>query len=99
MLELRSCCEHCNTHLPAESKNARICSFECTFCTQCVENVLDSICPNCGGDFQPRPIRPTTNLKNNICLAAFPAASQSLHRPVDLASHKALVAKVRLLHP
>ena len=49
MLQLRPNCECCNKDLPAESTEARICSFECTFCVSCVESVLGGQCPNCGG--------------------------------------------------
>lgn len=62
MLELRPSCEHCDTALPPDSNDARICSFECTFCRQCVETVLHHVCPNCGGNFCPRPIRPQAKL-------------------------------------
>jgi hypothetical protein len=65
MLELRPTCEHCNTALPPDSTAARICSFECTFCATCVEQVYAGICPNCGGNFVPRPIRPAGKLANN----------------------------------
>ena len=57
MLELRPPCENCNVSLPPDSKEAMICTFECTFCKDCVE-LLSEVCPNCGGGFQPRPIRP-----------------------------------------
>ena len=56
MLELRPTCEHCNKALPPNSLEARICSYECTFCATCVESVLGNVCPNCGGGFVPRPI-------------------------------------------
>jgi hypothetical protein len=58
MLELRPTCEHCNKALPPASLEARICSYECTFCADCVEDVLRNVCPNCGGGFVPRPLRP-----------------------------------------
>ena len=58
MLELRPNCECCDRDLPPDSPEARICSFECTFCAECVEARLGGVCPNCGGDFTPRPIRP-----------------------------------------
>jgi len=58
MLKLKLACEHCSQPLPPESAEAMICSFECTFCKNCVEGPLNSICPNCGGEFQRRPIRP-----------------------------------------
>ena len=65
MLQLRPNCECCDKDLPPESNEARICSFECTFCTSCVEDVLGGLCPNCGGEFVPRPRRPAGKLVNN----------------------------------
>jgi hypothetical protein len=62
MLELRPNCECCDGDLPPESADARICSFECTFCAACAEGVLKGICPNCGGNFSVRPIRPAAKL-------------------------------------
>ena len=58
MLELKPVCEHCAKELPPNATDAMICSFECTFCKDCVEQVLHNICPNCGGNFAVRPIRP-----------------------------------------
>ncbi len=58
MLELRPNCEMCDKDLPPEATDARICSYECTFCANCVDNVMHNVCPNCAGDFVPRPIRP-----------------------------------------
>jgi hypothetical protein len=58
MLALRPNCESCDADLPPDAPNARICSYECTFCVECVENVLRNVCPNCGGNLVPRPIRP-----------------------------------------
>ncbi len=58
MLALRPNCELCDVDLPPDASNARICSYECTFCADCVENVLRNVCPNCGGGLVPRPIRP-----------------------------------------
>ena len=58
MLELRPDCEHCGRDLAPGSGDARICTFECTFCADCVEGPLAGICPNCGGNFETRPIRP-----------------------------------------
>jgi hypothetical protein len=65
MLELRPNCECCDGDLPPESKDARICSFECTFCSDCCERHLQGICPNCGGELVARPIRPAPKLLNN----------------------------------
>ncbi len=55
-LEMRSRCEKCSKPLVADSDNARICSYECTFCATCGE-AMDGRCPNCGGELQPRPKR------------------------------------------
>jgi uncharacterized protein len=57
MLEMKTTCERCNTGLPPDSADARICSYECTFCAECVEGPLDGVCPNCGGNFSQRPTR------------------------------------------
>jgi len=65
MLELRPNCECCNKDLPPDSDEALICSFECTFCVECAENTLNNLCPNCGGHFVSRPIRPADLLKEN----------------------------------
>ncbi|MDX8527082.1 DUF1272 domain-containing protein [Mesorhizobium sp. MSK_1335] len=62
MLELRPNCECCDKDLPPEATDALICTFECTFCADCVDNVLGGVCPNCGGNFSPRPIRPAAKL-------------------------------------
>jgi hypothetical protein len=58
MLALRPNCEVCDADLPPDAQNAMICSYECTFCADCVANVLHNVCPNCGGDLVRRPIRP-----------------------------------------
>jgi hypothetical protein len=62
MLEIRLNCENCNKILEPHSIEAMICSFECTFCFSCVNEVLKNICPNCGGGFEKRPIRPKEKL-------------------------------------
>lgn len=99
MLELRPSCEHCNTALPPASTEARICSFECTFCANCAEGLLQNVCPNCGGGFQPRPIRPARVWVGTAGLASRPASTTVKHRPVDLAAHAALVAAQQGLPP
>ena len=87
MLQLRPTCEHCNKALPPASTEAMICSFECTFCAGCVHAVLGKVCPNCGGGFTPRPIRPTRNWKGDNFLGHHPASTAVRHRPVDVAAH------------
>ncbi|WP_439817400.1 DUF1272 domain-containing protein [Zavarzinia sp. CC-PAN008] len=74
MLALRPNCECCDRDLPPQSPDARICTFECTFCAACAEQVLGGTCPNCGGNLVPRPIRPTA------LLARHPPQATRVHR-------------------
>ena len=75
MLDLRPNCECCDRDLPPESPDACICTFECTFCAACVETKLESRCPNCGGNFVARPIRPAALLEK------FPASTERVFKP------------------
>jgi hypothetical protein len=99
MLELRPTCEHCNKPLPPHAADARICSYECTFCADCVEKVLANVCPNCGGGFAPRPIRPARNWNGDNYLGKDAASTLIKHRPVDAAAHAAFAAKLRGIPP
>ena len=72
MLELRPNCECCNRDLPPDAQDALICSFECTFCGDCADTKLGGRCLNCGGEFQPRPVRPSGKLEK------FPASSKRI---------------------
>lgn len=76
MLALRPNCECCDRDLPPSSVEARICSYECTFCADCVETVLSNVCPNCGGGFAPRPIRPATERRKGVFLGRQPASTE-----------------------
>ena len=98
MLELRPTCENCNKPLPPESLEARICSFECTFCASCVEG-LGNVCPNCGGGFVARPIRPSKNWKGDNYLGTYPAGAKVKHRPVDAATHAVFSAAIKRVPP
>lgn len=99
MLELRPSCENCAKPLPPDSTDARICSFECTFCASCVEGVLADVCPNCGGGFAPRPVRPVQNWKGDNYLGAYPASTKGRHRPVDAAAHARFAESLTRLAP
>src|SRR5579862_1646630 len=99
MLELRPTCENCGASLPPDSMEAMICSFECTFCRSCVKNILDNVCPNCGGGFCPRPIRPKDNWKGGDYLGNYPASTTVRHRPVDLHPHKQFAAAIKSIPP
>jgi len=99
MLELRPTCEHCNAALPPDSADAMICSFECTFCRDCAIGVLGNVCPNCGGGFAPRPVRPRIDRRNGNFLGRHPAGTRVVHRPVDLDAHRVLAAAVGAIPP
>ena len=99
MLELKPSCEHCNKPLPPASTEARICSYECTFCADCVDDVLGNVCPNCAGGFTPRPVRPTTNWKGDNFLGKDPASTTVKHRPVNPATHVKFSADIKRIPP
>ena len=75
-LELRPNCEYCDKDLPPDAPDARICTFECTFCADCVERRLSNVCPNCGGGFAARPIRPAREWRHGLSLAKRPASTK-----------------------
>ena len=75
-LALRPNCEFCDRDLPPASTQARICTYECTFCADCVETRLHNVCPNCGGGFAPRPIRPAREWRPGLSLEQRPASTR-----------------------
>ena len=85
MLELRPSCELCGTALAATSDDARVCSYECTFCADCATWQLHGICPNCGGELVARPRRPAGQLDRN------PPRADHVRRDHDVAAHQAKV--------
>ena len=93
MLEIRPSCENCKTVLTPNSESAMICSFECTFCKSCVEEILHNVCPNCGGGFVPRPIRP------KALLDKFPASKKEVYKPIDQSKFKFLRTEKIDVHP
>jgi uncharacterized protein len=99
MLELRPSCENCNKALPPDSLEARICSYECTFCAHCMEHVLHNVCRNCGGGFTPRPIRPAHNWKGGNFLAGDPASTRVKHQPVDALAHAVFAREIEMIYP
>jgi uncharacterized protein len=99
MLQLRPNCEWCDKDLPPAAADARICSFECTFCAQCVETVLFNVCPNCGGGFVPRPVRPAREWRAGVCLDKRPAAAQRVHLKWPREEVAAFVRRVRDIDP
>jgi hypothetical protein len=93
MLEIRPICENCGKDLPYNSTEAMVCSFECTFCQSCVENVLHNVCPNCGGGLEKRPVRPKDKL------VKYPAKQEKYHQPVDINTFQTLLQKNRHIDP
>jgi len=98
-LELRPNCEYCDTDLPPDSLEARICTFECTFCAACVEEHLLDVCPNCGGGFAPRPIRPRHEWRPGLSLGTRPASTERRHLSYDHEEIAALSARLRAVPP
>ncbi|MBK8450108.1 MAG: DUF1272 domain-containing protein [Saprospiraceae bacterium] len=93
MLEIRPICENCGKDLANESKFAMICSFECTFCSDCVANILFNVCPNCGGGFEKRPHRPKE------ALLKYPQNPERYFRPINLNKFKITFLKNNNIDP
>ncbi|MGE0847525.1 MAG: DUF1272 domain-containing protein [Flavobacteriaceae bacterium] len=98
-LELRPNCEYCDRDLPPEAPDARICSYECTFCADCVETVLHDVCPNCGGGFVPRPIRPASEWRTGVCRTNQKPSATRVHRKRSDAEIAELSARLRDVPP
>jgi uncharacterized protein len=75
MLLMKPSCECCDVDLPPDSPSARICSFECTWCAECVARCLDGACPNCGGQLTTRPARAAVHLERH------PASTERVYQP------------------
>ena len=96
-LTLRPNCEWCDKDLPPCAADARICSYECTFCADCVETRLRNVCPNCGGGFVPRPIRPAREWRTGVSLAKQPPSDKRVrlkYTEEDIAAHVDRLAAV-----
>ena len=98
-LELRPNCEYCDLDLPASSMAARICSYECTFCADCVDGVLGNVCPNCGGGFTARPVRPASEWRPGLSLAKRPPSTRRVHCSYSLDDITAITDRVRHIAP
>jgi hypothetical protein len=96
-LQLRPNCEYCDRDLRPNSMDARICSYECTFCADCAENELHNVCPNCGGGFVPRPIRPAREWRPGLSVAKRPPSDKQVHLSYsldDIAEHSARIRDI-----
>lgn len=99
MLELRPNCELCDRDLPPDSAEARICTYECTYCTDCAERELQNVCPNCGGNLVPRPIRPAHAWRPGTGLAHDPASDKRRHSKWTAEERRALSARLKDVPP
>ena len=99
MLELRPNCELCDKDLAPDAVDARLCSYECTFCAVCVETVLHDVCPNCGGSFQRRPIRPKDAWREGTGLANDAPSERRRHTPYTREQIGAFVENLRNVPP
>ncbi len=99
MLELRPNCELCDKDLAPDAADARICSYECTFCADCVERVLQNVCPNCGGGFVPRPIRPKQAWREGTGLVNDPPGTRRRHAAYTLDETGAFAESLRDIDP
>ena len=98
-LQLRPNCEYCDKDLPPHSTEALICSYECTFCATCASEKLDNVCPNCGGGFTPRPIRPAQEWRPGISVAKHPPSDKSVHLKYSLEVVSAHSKRIRDVPP
>jgi hypothetical protein len=98
-LELRPNCEYCDKDLPPSSPEARICSYECTFCADCVAHKLYNVCPNCGGAFVARPIRPAREWRPGLSLTKRPPSQRRRTLSYTLAEVAAFAERLRVLAP
>ena len=99
VLALRPNCELCDTDLPPHAENARICSYECTFCSTCVDTVLHDVCPNCAGGFVPRPIRPATEWRPGLSVAKRPPSTTRRSLSFNLEEISAHSMRIREIPP
>lgn len=93
MLAIRTNCENCNKELPIDSIEAMICTFECTFCKDCVDNLFHNVCPNCGGGFTTRPIRPKKYLDK------YAIGKNTIYKPADMEKFKKLLNRYKNIPP
>ncbi|WP_091739893.1 DUF1272 domain-containing protein [Phenylobacterium immobile] len=98
-LELRPNCECCDVDLPPAATNARICTYECTFCATCVEEVLFNVCPNCGGGFTPRPIRPAGPWRPGLSVSERPPSTKRVGLSYERDAIAEFSARLREIPP
>lgn len=98
MLKLRPNCESCDTDLPPDATDAMICTYECTFCVSCVDQ-MDNVCPNCGGGFTRRPIRPKTAWRPGLSTTHQPPSETRIHLSKSVEDVASLSARLKDVPP
>ena len=98
-LELKPNCERCDRDLPPDSPDARICTYECTFCVDCVEGVLKNVCPNCGGGFERRPIRPAIAWRPGLSVNERPPSTRRVRTTYQDAELTAFADRIAHIPP
>ena len=99
MLEIRPNCECCDIDLPVDSALAYICSYECTFCKLCVDKVLSNVCPNCGGGFSKKPIRPAKECRKCGSVFIQKPSAERKHLKYTLDEVKAFGESIKNIEP
>ena len=99
MLEIRPNCECCDKDLAADSMEAMICTYECTFCKKCVADILENVCPNCGGGFTSRPIRPNVARRDGLSIEHQPASVERVHTKYSIDEIKEFSMQARHIEP
>ena len=99
MLAIRPNCECCDKDLAPNSTEAMICSYECTFCMTCVNQVLKNVCPNCGGGFVARPIRPKVDRRVGVSLDYQTPSIERVHTKYSIEELKQVSAEVKHIKP
>ncbi len=100
-LDLRPNCELCDKDLPPQSLDARICTYECTYCSSCAELVLHNVCINCGGNLVARPIRPMKSWRpeEKLGLLNHPASTKRVLTAYTRENIAAHVARIKDIAP
>jgi len=98
-LQLRPNCEYCDKDLPPDATDAMICTYECTFCRDCVERKIENVCPNCGGGLAPRPIRPKTEWRPGLSTTQQPPSTKRVHLSYELDNIAAHIERVKRIPP
>ncbi len=101
MLDLRPNCEFCDKDLDPHAADAMICSYECTYCADCVHQVLRDVCPKCGGNFTPRPMRPKKAWRQEFKLGLLhnPASTHRVHNKFSRDNIDAHVQRIKHISP